>query len=288
VVSVKSKVRDRNQSYKTLALPLDLDIPLVVLINKSSASASEIVSGVIQDMDRGVLMGQRSYGKGLVQNTKDVGYNSRVKVTTSKYYIPSGRCIQSVEYKDGEPVDIADDKRSKFKTKGGRTVLDGGGVTPDVKLEPAKVPEVLQALKDQHLIFKYVDNYVPSIDTSGMQVEEIVFTDFAAFKSYLQKEKFDFESKNEKLLSEVMDNLKEEDSASITPDITSVSNKIKTSKAAAIDAYKEDIVNAIELEIATQLFLQEGKVYQKLIDDSEIDQAVDLLLDQARYNTILK
>ena len=288
VVSVKSKVRDRNQSYKTLALPLDLDLPLVVLINKSSASASEIVSGVVQDMDRGVLMGQRSYGKGLVQNTQDVGYNSRVKITTSKYYIPSGRCIQSVEYKDGEPVDIPDEKRSKFKTKGGRTVLDGGGVSPDVKLEPAKAPEVLQALQDQHLIFKYVDSYVQNIDTTGMQVEEVVFTDFAGFKSYLQKEKFDFESKNEKLLTEVMENLMEEDDASITPDIKAVSNKIEASKAAAIDAYKEDIVNAIELEVATQLYLQEGKVYQKLKDDSEIDQAVELLLDQARYNSLLK
>ena len=288
VVSVKSKVRDRNQSYKTLALPLDLDLPLVVLINKTSASASEIVSGVIQDMDRGVLMGQRSYGKGLVQNTQDVGYNSRIKVTTSKYYIPSGRCIQSVEYMDGEPVDIPDDRRSKFKTKGGRTVLDGGGVSPDVKLEPAKVSEVLQALKDQHLIFKYVDSYVQNIDTTGKQVEEVVFTDFAAFKSYLQKEKFDFESKNQKLLSEVMDNLKDGDDASITPDIKALNNKIETSKAAAIDAYKEDIVNAIELEIATQLYLQEGKVYQKLKDDTEIDQAVELLLDQKKYSSLLK
>ena len=233
-------------------------------------------------------MGQRSYGKGLVQNTQDVGYNSRVKITTSKYYIPSGRCIQSVEYKDGEPVDIPDEKRSKFKTKGGRTVLDGGGVSPDVKLEPAKAPEVLQALQDQHLIFKYVDSYVQNIDTTGMQVEEVVFTDFAGFKSYLQKEKFDFESKNEKLLTEVMENLMEEDDSSITPDIKAVSNKIEASKAAAIDAYKEDIVNAIELEVATQLYLQEGKVYQKLKDDSEIDQAVELLLDQARYNSLLK
>ncbi len=288
VVSVKSKVRDRNQSYKTLALPLDLDIPLVVLINKTSASASEIVSGVIQDMDRGVLMGQRSYGKGLVQNTQDVGYNSRIKVTTSKYYIPSGRCIQSVEYKDGEPVDIPDENRSKFKTKGGRIVLDGGGVTPDVKLEPTKVPEVLQALKDQYLIFKYVDQYVANIDTTGLKVEEIVFTDFEEFKGFVQKQGFEYESKNEKLLTEVLENLKVEDTAAIATDVNAVTQKIQVSKASGLDANKQDIIDAIELEIATQLHLQEGKVYQKLKDDKEIVKAVELLLDTERYSSILK
>lgn len=288
VVSVKSKVRDRNQSYKTLALPLDLDLPLVVLINKSSASASEIVSGVIQDMDRGVLMGQRSYGKGLVQNTQDVGYNSRVKITTSKYYIPSGRCIQSVEYKDGEPVDIPDENRSKFKTKGGRIVLDGGGVSPDVKLAPAKVPEVLQALQDQHIIFKYVDQYVANIDTAGLQVEEIVFTDFEKFKVYVEQQNFEYESKNEKLLSEILDNLEVEDNATITSDVNAVNKKIEISKATRLDANKQDIIDAIELEIATQLHLQEGKVFQKLKDDKEIVKAVELLLDTERYSSILK
>ena len=128
VVTTKGKVADRDQSYKTFNTPDDLDIPVAVLINKRSASASEIVSGVLQDYDRGVLIGQRSFGKGLVQNTVNIAYNNRVKLTTSKYYIPSRRCIQSVEYQDGEPVDIPDEQRSKFKTRNGRVVLDGGGV----------------------------------------------------------------------------------------------------------------------------------------------------------------
>ncbi|MCB0640654.1 MAG: PDZ domain-containing protein, partial [Phaeodactylibacter sp.] len=132
VVTTKGKVQDWDRSFLTQNSPVDQEIPLVVLINNRSASASEIVSGVIQDLDRGVLMGQRSYGKGLVQNTRDIGYNSKVKLTTAKYYIPSGRCIQSVEYQDGEPVHIADDKRAKFRTRNGRVVLDGGGVKPDV------------------------------------------------------------------------------------------------------------------------------------------------------------
>jgi len=288
VVSVKSKVRDRNQAYKTLAQPLDLEIPLVVLINKSSASASEIVSGVIQDFDRGVLMGQRSYGKGLVQNTKDVGYNSRVKVTTSKYYIPSGRCIQSVEYKDGEPVDIADDKRSKFKTKGGRTVLDGGGVSPDVKLKVNKKPEVLTALEEQYIIFKYVDQYVETIDTAGLQVEEVVFSQYDAFKQFANQNGFVYDTKNEKLISEIKENLEMEDSALIISEIESLEAKIETAKKQALDQHKVVITNAIELEVATQLHLQEGKVYQKLKDDQEIKDAIALLNDQNRYAQLLK
>lgn len=288
VVSVKSKVKERNQSYKTLALPLDLELPLVVLINKSSASASEIVSGVVQDMDRGVLMGQRSYGKGLVQNTQDVGYNSRIKVTTSKYYIPSGRCIQSVEYKDGEPVDIPDEKRSKFKTKGGRTVLDGGGVKPDVFLEPAVVPEVLEALNKQYMIFKYVDGYVETIDTAGLQIEEVVFNDFEGFKSFLKKQDFQYESENEKLLKDIHENLKKEDAAGIKNEISAIEKKIEATKMETLSAAKDLILDAIELEIATQLHLQKGKVYQKLKDDSEIDEAVKLLLDQNRYESLLK
>ena len=153
VVTTKGKVRERDQAYRTRRTPIDIDMPVVVLINKSSASASEIVSGAIQDYDRGVIMGQRSYGKGLVQNQQEVGYNSRIKVTTSKYYIPSGRCIQSVAYENGEPKDIPDSEREVFKTKGGRPVLDGGGVTPDVKLDAFEPSEILQSLDENNWIF---------------------------------------------------------------------------------------------------------------------------------------
>lgn len=288
VVSVKSKIRDRNQAYSTLAQPLDLDLPLVVLIDKKSASASEIVSGVIQDFDRGVLMGQRSYGKGLVQNTMEVGYNSRIKVTTSKYYIPSGRCIQSVEYKDGEPVDIADDKRSKFKTKAGRTVLDGGGVAPDVFLEPRKNSEILDALLEQHTIFKYVNEYMTQVDTSNQEVEEYIFSDYPDFLSYTKKNNFSFDTKNQALLDEIEENLKDSDVAAINSDIAAIQSKIESTKEEAFNTHKLEIINAIELEIATRINLQKGKVYQKLKDDEEIDDAINLLKDSAKYTQILK
>jgi carboxyl-terminal processing protease len=285
VVSVKSKVRERDQSYKTTAPPLDTEIPLVVLINKNSASASEIVSGVIQDYDRGVLMGQRSYGKGLVQNTKEVGYNSRIKLTTSKYYIPSGRCIQSVEYDNGEPVDIPDDKRSKFKTAGGRTVLDGGGVTPDVKLKLKKNPEVLEALNSEHLIFKFANEYIESMDTSKRK-EEVVFEDFALFQEFVKKSDFKFESKSQKLLSEIKADFLDKETM-ITSEIDKLDMEIEALHKNAIEENKSEITEAIELELATRLNFQEGKVYQKLKNDEEIKSAIALLYNAEEYKALL-
>ena len=147
VVSTKGKSNEWDKTFLTTKAPYDKDIKIAVLINDRSASASEIVSGVIQDLDRGVLIGQRSYGKGLVQNTKDVGYNSKVKLTTAKYYIPSGRCIQAVEYEDGEPIDIPESERGVFYTKNGRKVLDGGGVKPDLVMDKNEEDDFMKAIK---------------------------------------------------------------------------------------------------------------------------------------------
>ena len=201
IVSTRGKVKDRDQAFKTLNMPMDLEVPLVVLINKNSASASEIVSGAIQDLDRGVLIGQRSYGKGLVQNYKDVGYNARVKMTTAKYYIPSGRCIQSVDYVDGEPADIPDSKRDKFKTRNGRSVLDGGGVSPDIKMESDE-SELLETLDENHLIFRYVTKWVtenPAVESA----ENFQFNQWEDFIQFLEKKDFDFDTESEELLEKI-------------------------------------------------------------------------------------
>ncbi len=282
VVSVKSKVRDRDETYRTLAAPLDLEIPLIVLINKSSASASEIVSGVMQDLDRGVLMGQRSYGKGLVQNTKEVGYNSRVKITTSKYYIPSGRCIQSVEYKDGEPVDIADDKRSKFKTAGGRTVLDGGGVTPDIILPVEKKSDVLNGLNNQFMVFKFANEYFETMDTSQIE-DEITFTDFDAFKLFVNKANFEYETPAQKALKQAKEKLESEDRNALSAQIESINASIEASKQKALDAAKQEIINDIEITLATRIFYSKGRVFQKLKNDKDIDAAIELFGDMDKY-----
>src|SRR4030095_3127516 len=143
----------------------------------------------MQDLDRGVVIGQLSYGKGLVQNTCDIGYNAKIKLTTSKYYIPSGRCIQSVEYKNGERVHIPDDKRAKFKTRAGRTVLDGGGVQPDIAMDAEQKPLIVQKLEDQDIIFNYVTQHCIGLDSIG-PLESFRFTDFADFNQFLSKNKF--------------------------------------------------------------------------------------------------
>ncbi len=286
VVSVKSKVRERDETYRTLADAFDTDVPLVVLINKNSASASEIVSGVIQDYDRGILMGQRSYGKGLVQNTKEVGYNSRVKLTTSKYYIPSGRCIQSVQYENGEPVDIPDDKRSQFKTSKGRTVLDGGGVTPDVILEINKGSELLQALKKQHLIFKFANEYETKLDTS-LRNEVVIFTDYEGFRQFVAKSGFNYETSVQKHLKKAKIELLEKKNTSIAEKVEKINKQIEQSKTSDWINYQNEITNAIEIELATRLNFQTGKVFQRLKNDSEIDAAVELLKNNSRYSQLL-
>lgn len=287
VVSVRSKVSDRDVSYKTRGTPLDLDLPLVVLINKRSASASEIVSGVIQDLDRGVVMGQRSYGKGLVQNTMEVGYNSRVKVTTSKYYIPSGRCIQSVKYEDGEPVDIPDAERSKFKTAGGRTVLDGGGVTPDVFLENLGMPDILKQLDDQHIIFQYINTIADNFATEEEEPSSIDFKDYAAFEAFVKQSDFEFESKNNKLIEELKTNLKKDKQLTLLSEVEGLEKRIDQEQAMAMETHKAEIISYIEQQIATRNHFQKGKYFQRLDNDTEIDEAVALLNDPARYKSIL-
>ena len=288
VVSVRSKVSDRDVSYKTMGTPLDLELPLVVMINKKSASASEIVSGVIQDMDRGVVMGQRSYGKGLVQNTMQVGYNSRVKVTTSKYYIPSGRCIQSVRYEDGEPVDIPDDERAKFKTKGGRVVLDGGGVTPDVYIENNGKADILAQLDKQKIIFQYVNTIVDNyMQDEEEEPTEITFTDFAAFTAFVKQSDFDFESKNSELIDQIKENLKSDKQLGLMSEVEALEKRIDMEEESALEVHKEAIISAIEEKLASRSHFQKGKYFQKLKNDSEIVQAIDLINNSAEYNKIL-
>lgn len=285
VVSVKSKVKERDESYKTTQEPVNTEIPVVVLINKNSASASEIVSGVLQDYDRAVLMGQRSYGKGLVQNTKEVGYNSRIKLTTSKYYIPSGRCIQSVMYENGEPVDIPDEKRSRFKTSKGRVVLDGGGVTPDVVLEIPEEAEILKALKEQYIIFKFANQYVNQVDTSAID-QGVVFTDFDQFSQFVDGMNFSYQTIAEKKIEELEDRFDEDDSA-ILMEIDALKDKVQGAKETALLDSKQAIINEIEIELATRINNQTGKVYQRLHNDAEVDSAVALLKDRERYLSIL-
>ena len=282
VVSTKGKVRDRDISYDTRRTPVDVQLPLVIMTNKRSASASEIVSGSIQDYDRGVVMGQRTFGKGLVQNTKEVGYNSRIKLTTSKYYIPSGRCIQAVEYANGAPVDIADDKREVFKTSAGRPVLDGGGVTPDVKLDVPERSEILKSLVKDHWIFKYVNGYTSQLE-SAPEIESFTFSDYSGFEAWLANNDFKYETSAEKSLAALMD----EGNKTYEPELALIEKKIAALKSDDLSQYQKEISRVIEIEIIKRYHYQEGKSRQNLKNDPEVEEAILLLNDTDRYNNIL-
>lgn len=286
VVSTKGKVKDRDRPFKTANPPLDLDLPVAVMINGSSASASEIVSGALQDYDRAVIIGQRSFGKGLVQNHREVGYNSRIKVTTSKYYIPSGRCIQSVAYENGEPKDIPDDKRAIFYTANGRPVLDGGGVTPDVKLEKTEEVEIIETLKKGYHIFDFATQY--SLNKDSIEApESFQFTDYNAFTSYLEKKEFTFVSKAEKELSEFETEAKEAD-LTVSTGIESLYAAVKAETADDLVEYKEAIIDVIEKEIISRYYFQSGTAKLNVANDKEIEETATLLEDTARYNELLK
>ncbi|GLR18648.1 S41 family peptidase [Portibacter lacus] len=285
VVSTRGKVAERDKSYSTTNNSWDTEIPLVVLINKSSASASEIVSGVIQDYDRGVLMGQRSFGKGLVQNTAEVGYNSRLKLTISKYYIPSNRCIQSVAYENGEPIDIEDDKRSTFKTRNGRPVLDGGGVTPDVKIPAEKITDFSQALIDQYIIFKYVNQYVSKHDSISGPID-FQFEEYDEFVKFAESNQFVFESKGEKLLKELETSIQKNE-VDLTSEVEGLSSKIKNFYKNSFENYRDEVTELIAEEIINRYYFEEGKVQRKLDQDQEIQEAIKLLGDPKRYQEIL-
>ena len=286
VASTRSKLKEREQLYKTGNPPADPTIPLVVLINNHSASASEIVSGTMQDLDRGVILGQVSYGKGLVQNTKDVGDNAKVKLTIAKYYIPSGRCIQSVKYENGEPVHLPDSLRVAFKTRNGRTVYDGGGVKPDVELPDADYPRIIKKLIEQDLIFNYCTDFClknpPPTDPKSFELGG-----FEDFISYLKAKQFDDLDTLEVKLNEIQDLSKKEGDQTITESVSKMKNLLNQKQWSELTKHKILISNIIEEEIVRRSFYEEGSIQKKMVHDPIIKEALGILSDSQRYNKIL-
>jgi len=286
----RSRNVENDRSFRTLNKPQDLETPLVVLIDGSSASASEIVSGVVQDLDRGVLVGKESFGKGLVQNTRQVGYNSKLKLTTAKYYIPSGRCIQAVNYKDGKTSTIKDSMRTEFKTRNGRSVFDGAGVKPDIEVEIPEMSNVERALLRQNVIFDYATAYKLK-NAKIAPASEYTFTDadFKDFEQFVAGRDIDYETASEKELKQLEEKAKKENYYdAIKTDLEAMKQKIDVDKKKDLYKHKKSITRFIEREIVQRYYYQKGAVEVGLKGDPYIEAALKVLKDSQRYQSILK
>ena len=288
VVTTKGKVVDWDRSFKALNPSVDEQMPVVVLVDKGTASASEIVSGTLQDYDRAVVMGQRSYGKGLVQNMRDIGYNSKLKLTTAKYYVPSGRCIQAVSYDKGKPVEVPDSLCAVFKTRAGRTVLDGGGIKPDVLLNKSNDFGLMKTLKEKFLLFDYVTMFALKNEKID-EPEKFRFTQFDDFVEYLNKKNFQYDSESEKLLKKLKEEaIKDKYSATIEGELKAIETKIKSDKKNDLLKHKDEIVDEIERAIIARYYFEKGKIKIGLRNDLEIQEAIKVLDDPSRYKALLK
>lgn len=293
VVSTKGKIPENNLNYETLNNPTDTEIPVAVLINRGSASASEIVAGTLQDYDRGVVLGEKSYGKGLVQVSRPLSYNSQLKVTTAKYYTPTGRCIQVLDYghrrDDGSVGSIPDSLKKAFKTTNGRTVYDGGGIEPDVKIQPIEAHPLTQVLFEKGFIFDFATQYVykhqQPADARNFNLSDEDYQQFItwmkdknySYKSYLEfgLQQFSEEAKKEKYYSDLKNQIEQ------------IQNRIAESKRNELVMYKDQIKMLLEEEIVSRYFLEKGGIETGFKHDQEVKKAIDVLHNAPQYKKIL-
>ncbi len=292
VVRTKGRIKQWEKSFKTRFAPVAKDLPIAILTSRGSASASEIVAGVMQDYDRGIIVGEKTFGKGLVQSTKDVGFNAKLKLTTAKYYLPSGRCIQAIDYsgkyKDGADK-IPDSLRTAYTTTNGRTVYDAGGVDPDIEVEAEDLSQILISLLNKQLIFDFTSDFVSNNPTIAQprdfNVDDALFDKFVAF---LSDKEYDYETESEGLLKELKEEAEKETFyTTIQSDIEQLEAKIKHDKKKDLYKYKEQIADYLESEIVTRYYHQTGRIAASLDNDPFIDEAVKVLESQVQYKGIL-
>ena len=293
VVETKGKIAEMNRIYKTQNVAADADIPIVVLVNEHSASASEIVSGTLQDLDRAVIVGKKSFGKGLVQKVYPMDYNTSMKITVSKYYIPSGRCVQNIEYFDRDTTKggykIPDSLAVAYKTKNGRTVYDKGGVEPDVAVPEEVVPDILTALIENQAIFDFANDYRAKhdsiVDADKFVVDDRLYNEFLKF---LNTNKYTYTTSMEKKLEDLKSVAEKENSfLGIQTAYNQLKTQLENLKTQDLTTYKAEIVRALTQEIVSRYYYSTGKLINSLHHDSYIDAAKSVLLNANRYKSIL-
>lgn len=294
VVSTKGRVKNWDREYKTPSPAVDANIPISVLTNRMSASAAEIVAGAIQDLDRGLIVGQRSFGKGLVQTTRSLPYNAKLKVTTAKYYTPSGRCIQAIDYshrnEEGEADYVPDSLKRSFQTAHGRLVRDGGGIEPDVKVAPSYLSNISIALLNKNHIFNYATQYYyahpKAPDARSFRLSE---EDFDQFLQYLEGKDYDYKTRSEDALEAFKNTArKEKYYDAISTEFENLKNKMGHDKKQDLLKNKEEIKHLLEEEIMSRYYLQKGRIEKSFDWDKEIHAAVQVLTDTRQYQELLK
>jgi carboxyl-terminal processing protease len=294
IVSTRGKISEWNKIYNAPMGATDTEMPMIVLTNGRSASAAEIVSGVMQDYDRAVLIGQRTYGKGLVQTTRPLSYNTQLKVTTAKYYIPSGRCIQAIDYShrnaDGSVGKMPDSLKTAFKTKNGRVVYDGGGVDPDIHTEVENRSPITISLIAKGLIFDYCLKYRASHPTVKPAKEfTLTDTDYQDFVLWLKTKEYDYTTQVEKDLKTLEASAKKEKYLDgIQEQLNALKTKLSHSKESDLMTFKKEIKQNLERELMGHYYLQRGEREYNFKYDTEINSALGLFKDMPRYQQILK
>lgn len=291
VVFTKGRTKTENVVYTTLGEPIAEKIPLVVLIDEGSASASEIVAGSLQDLDRAVIVGSTSYGKGLVQRTFDLKYGSKVKLTIAKYYTPSGRCVQRLEYNENgnKPKEIPDSLLQKFKTKNGREVIDGRGIEPDLKIDDSNFSDITKTLLVQNKIFHFATSFAATHDSiSSPEIFDLNDQDFNSFISYLQNGGFEYTSPSEKLLEKIKAELEKEQGFSmVNVEYNALLEKINSSEQLLLNQNKNEIINLLEDEIVSRYYFQKGRTVHSFNVDPVATKAINVLNDPQLYNNTL-
>ncbi|MBP6334600.1 MAG: S41 family peptidase [Bacteroidia bacterium] len=293
IVSTRGKLKDLDRTYKAINTAVDTSIPVVVLVNSGSASASEIVSGALQDLDRAVIIGQRTYGKGLVQTTRPLSYNAQLKITTSKYYIPSGRCIQAVNYasrnEDGSVAKIPDSLAREFNTLSGRKVYDGGGILPDIATPIKKYSDITNSLLSKNLIFDFATIYFrqhPQI--AGTLEFKLNEKGFESFLSYISDKDYDYVTGTEKKMEELKKNAETEKSFdAIRVEFEALKASMAHNKQSDVQKNKNEIIQLIEEEIVSRYYFQKGRIEKSLKYDEELKRAMEVLKNSAEYTGIL-